>query len=101
VLIALHPFSVVRQGARALTGLDTLAARDGFLVGYPDSADLRGRRATPANGTLRRSDRRYRLSRRVIDDVSARYAVDTARDVQTVLVGGGTLAYPPPDSSRS
>src|SRR5690606_41182190 len=40
LLIALHPFASSGKALRALSGLDALAERDGFLIAYPDSADL-------------------------------------------------------------
>ncbi len=103
LLIALHPFASSGKALRALTGLDTLAARDGFLVAYPDSADLYwddGRPRPSWHPTPQPIDDTGFLDA-LIDDVSARYAVDPARVVLTGLGGGGTLAYPPPDSSRS
>ena len=95
LLIALHPFASSGKALRALTGLDTLAARDGFLVAYPDSADLYwddGRPRPSWHPTPQPIDDTGFLDA-LIDDVSARYAVDPARVVLTGLGGGGTLAY--------
>lgn len=95
LLIALHPFASSGKAFRALSGLDALAEQDGFLVAYPDSADLYwddGRPRPSWYPTPQPIDDIGFLEA-LIDDVSARYAVDPARVVLTGLAGGGTLAY--------
>ena len=95
LLIALHPFASSGKALRVLSGLDALAERDGFLVAYPDSADLYWDDGRPRPGWYPAPQPIDDVGflEALIDDVSARYAVDPARVALTGLGGGGTLAY--------
>lgn len=95
LLIALHPFGSSGKALRALSGLDALAGQDGFLVAYPDSADLYWDDGRPRPNWFPEPQPIDDLGflGALIDDLSARYAVAPAR---VALIGqgtGGTLAY--------
>src|SRR5690606_29714059 len=89
LLIALHPFASSGKALRALTGLDALAERDGFLVAYPDSADLYWDDGRPRPSWYPAPEPIDDLGflGALIEDVSARYEVDPARVVLTGLGG--------------
>jgi len=95
LLIALHPFASSGKALRALSGLDALAERDGFLIAYPDSADLYwdDGRPRPTWYPAPQSIDDVGFLGALIDDVSARYAIDAERVVLVGLAGGGTLAF--------
>src|SRR5690606_4645641 len=93
--IALHPFASSGKALRALSGLDALAERDGFLIAYPDSVDLYWDDGRPRPSWFPEPEPVDDIGflAALIDDVSARYTVDPARVVLTGLAQGGELAY--------
>lgn len=95
LLIALHPFASSGKALRALTRLDALAERDGFLVAYPDSVDLYWDDGRPRPGWYPAPEPVDDLGflSALVEDVSARYPVDPARVVLAGLGQGGELAY--------
>lgn len=95
LVVVLHPFASSGKGIAALTGFDDAADVQGFIVAYPDSADLRwddgriGYSSPPGSEPV--DDLGFIMA--LIDELSATYTIDQQ---QIYLVGSGNgslMAY--------
>lgn len=95
LVIALHPFASSGKAWRALTGFDALAEDRGFIVAYPDAADLDWDDGSLEAGGWHALDTGDDIAfvGALIDELVARYAVDPARVYLTGFAAGGTFAY--------
>lgn len=95
LVIALHPYASSGWAMRARADLDTQAQQHGFLVAYPDSADVHwddGQIAAGWPTELAPVDDVGFLSA-LIDHLAAEYTIDPARVFLTGFERGGTMAY--------
>lgn len=95
LVIALHTFAASGKAMAAMTGLDAAAEASGFIVAYPEAYDLAwndGRAALGWKNALQQVDD-VAFIRAIVDDLSARYAIDPARISLVAFAGGGSLAY--------
>ncbi|MBI5927667.1 MAG: hypothetical protein HY862_00045 [Chloroflexi bacterium] len=95
LVLVLHPFASSGKAMAALTGFDAAADEQGFIVAYPDSANLRwddGRSTyAPSPGIESVDDLGFITH--LIDELTTTYAIDSQ---QIYLVGsgaGGLMAY--------
>jgi len=83
----------------ALTGLSDKADREGFLVAYPNGAGALGDRLLTWNGgtccgyAQRENVDDVGFVGAVIDDLSARFTIDTRQIFATGISNGGILSY--------
>lgn len=95
LLIALHPFASSGKAMEAISGLDALAADQGFIVAYPDSYDLDwddGQTATGWPSDLQFADDVGFISA-LIDHLAGSYTLDPKRIYLAGFAAGGDLAY--------
>lgn len=88
VVLAFHWSMGSTAGMRDLTGFDAIAAREGFIVAYPQGAggawsDLRPG-SDPAVDDVA-------FARAILDELEASYSIDPRRIYATGLSGGGHL----------
>ena len=95
LVIALHPFASSGKAWRALTGFDALADEHGFIVAYPDAADLdwNDGSAQAAGWTGLEPGDDIAFMKALIDHLAAEYPVDPARVALVGFAAGGTFAY--------
>lgn len=95
LVLVLHPFASSGKAIAALTGFDTSADEQGFIVAYPDSYDLRWDDGRSTYSPLPETDSVDDLGfiNYLIDELTATYAIN---EQQIYLVGsgnGGLMAY--------
>lgn len=95
LVIVLHPFASSGKAMRALTGFDAQADAEGFIVVYPDAADLDwddGSIAAAGWPGLQPGDD-VAFVAALIDHLVESYPVDTERVYLAGFAAGGTVAY--------
>jgi polyhydroxybutyrate depolymerase len=95
LVIALHPFASSGKAMAALTGLDAMAEARGFIVAYPDSADLHWDDGRLATGWPLALDQVPDVDfiAALLDELIATYNIDPAQVYLTGFAAGGRLAY--------
>ena len=90
LVIVLHGQGGTGHQIRKFTHFDELAARNGFVVAYPDAIDHHWNDGRPelANG----SDDVGFIAH-LIDELTARYGIDRTRVYVTGISNGGIMAY--------
>ncbi len=93
LVLAFHGTGESGAGFRAATGLDRLAARDGFLVVYPDAAVGNWAEGCDCNRADRLGINDTGFVRVVIDSLSRRFPVDPARVYAVGFSQGGLFVH--------
>ncbi len=95
LVVVLHPFASSGKAMRALTGFDARADEEGFIVAYPDAADLdwNDGSVAAAGWTGLQPGDDVAFMDALIDHLAASYPIDTARVYLAGFAAGGTMAY--------
>lgn len=93
LVLAFHGTGGSGAGFRAETGLDPLAARDGFLVAYPDAAVGNWAEGCDCNLADRLAINDTGFVRALIDSVSGRFPVDRTRVYAVGFSQGGLFVH--------
>ncbi|HEY6213734.1 MAG TPA: PHB depolymerase family esterase [Vicinamibacterales bacterium] len=92
LVIAFHGGSQTPEEMRKESGFDALADREGFLVVYPEAV---GKNWNDGRGTMASAQEGVddvAFTRRIIDDVRSRYAIDARRIDATGPSNGGMFS---------
>ena len=94
LVVALHSFASSGQAMAALTGFNAMAEERGFLVVYPEAADLMWAHGVSNIGWLSRlalgDDVAFITA--LLDTLAEQYNIDPARVYLTGQAGGGEMA---------
>jgi polyhydroxybutyrate depolymerase len=90
LVIVLHGNGGTGQQIRKLTHFDALAARDGFVVAYPDAIEHHWNDGRPE---IASSSDDVGFIVKLIDEVAARYAIDRTRVYVTGISNGAIMSY--------
>jgi polyhydroxybutyrate depolymerase len=93
LVLAFHGTGESGAALRAETGLDRLAARDGFLVAYPDAAVGNWAEGCDCNRADRLGINDTGFVRTLIDSLSRRFPVDAARVYAVGFSQGGLFVH--------
>ena len=93
VVLNFHGFTSSGLGQQASSAMDPVAAREGFIVAYPNGLDDSWNGGLCCGGSAENEVDDVGFTRAVIDDLGSRGCIDTSRVYATGMSNGGFLSH--------